>query len=495
VSVPGPSDWTSSRRAATWANVAVQAVLLLALLVVANLIARKSPKRFDMTSRRSFALSNLSEDTLRNLTNDIEIWINPSLYQMGSDKSLTVAVQRTEDLLEEIGKRTPKITVRRLNAEDRADFARFRQHWTVMSPAALYLLATRGSGMTNKKVIEIQQMYDGNPVTGEVTSFRGEPALIGAIRDLVGGAKHVVYESEGHSEFVSGDKSSMAMLKHFLTTNEGVEIKRVALIDVKRVPDECEVLMILGPAQPFQEHELQVLRDYIERGGSLLVAVRPRVRTGLEKMLAEYSVVVGDNLVFDPQQYKPPSQTYLVVRDFNMHDVNRNMVNLNFLMPDACTIDPVERKDSNWKITPLAMAGPNSWEETGETGPGVRPKRDGEERGGNMKLIVAVEKKVKSPLTPRHEKAKIDVWGSVTPFTDGVLYANGRPQELQIQYVINHFRWLMDRPLMDIEQSNIPVRPLQLDEGQLSRLFWIVVIGFPGFGVSLGLLAWFVRRK
>jgi hypothetical protein len=29
----------------------------------------------------------------------------------------------------------------------------------------------------------------------------------------------------------------------------------------------------------------------------------------------------------------------------------------------------------------------------------------------------------------------------------------------------------------------------------LDRLRWIVVFGFPGFGISLGILAWFLRRK
>lgn len=489
---PRPGDWTPQRRAIAWLNVVLQAVFLLGFLIVVNLLARQSPKRLDMTSRRSFHLSSVSEDVLKTLAFDVEIWVNPELYHLADDKSLSVAMTRTLDLLDEITRRTSRVTVKKLNAEDQADFARFRKHWTTTSPATLYMLATLGTGRTNTKIVEIQQIYDGNTVTGEVTSFKGESSLIGALRELGGGVKRVVYESEGHQEFLTADKSQMAVLRYYLTTQEGIDLRRIALIDFQGVPADCELLIILGPAQPFQPHEIDILRDYLERGGKVLVAVRPRVRTGIEKLLEEYSVLVGDNIVMDAQQFKPPSQSGLIVRDFNVHDVNRNMVNLGYYLPDCCTVDPLIRKDPYWKIAALAMAGEYSWEEKGETGPGSRPRRDGDERGGNMKLITAVERQFKGDDKKR---MKLDVWGSVSPFTDTVLRSGNRPQEVQVQYLVNHFRWLLDKDIMDLKPETFPVRPLLLKDDQLSRLNWVVFAGFPAFGLALGFLAWFVRRK
>ena len=48
----GPSDWTARRRAIAWVNIVLQAAIVLSLLVVVNLIARRSPRRYDMTSRQ-----------------------------------------------------------------------------------------------------------------------------------------------------------------------------------------------------------------------------------------------------------------------------------------------------------------------------------------------------------------------------------------------------------------------------------------------------------
>jgi hypothetical protein len=488
---PRPSDWTAQRRAAAWLNLVLQAVILLALLVVVNLIARRSAKRIDVTAQQTFHLSDATEDALRALPYDIQIWINPLRYEMSNDQSLQVAVLRTQNLLEEFSLRTKRIRVKTISPDDKDEMLEFRRHWSTMSPATLYFLATLGTGKTNKKAIEIQQLYEGNSVTGEVTAFRGEAMLVAAIRELAGAVKHMVCESEGHQEYVTGDKSTFGALHRTLTVNEGIEFVRIPLNECKTVPVACELLMIMGPAQPFNAHEIEVIRDYIERGGSLLVAVRPKVRTGIEKLLEEYSVVVGDNVVHDPQQFVGAKMSNLIIRDFNIHDINRSMVNLQFALPDCCTVDPVARKDAEWRITPLAMAGPHSWEKKGELSSGVRSKPEGDERIGNMKLIVVVEKPASHKLDDRHARSKLDVWGSVAPFTNGVLLSS----EIQMEYVVNHFRWLTDRVLLDIKPENIRQKPLQLEESQLSQLSWIVLVGFPGFGLALGILAWYVRRK
>jgi ABC-type uncharacterized transport system involved in gliding motility auxiliary subunit len=244
----------------------------------------------------------------------------------------------------------------------------------------------------------------------------------------------------------------------------------------------------MGPATPFDDHELAVVRDYIERGGNLLVAVRPRKRTGLEKLLEEYSVKVGDNIIYDSADYFPPLMTNLSVSDFAMHDVNRSMVNLKFFMPECCTVEPVERRDPTWRIMPLARTGPNAWESQMMPGPDVRPMRKKDDRGGPLSLIVAVDKPAK--VDPEHKRAKLDVWGSALIFTNESLRS-----QMQLEYVINHFRWLMDRSLLNIEKERISVKPLVLTEEQIAQLKWVVLLGFPLFGVALGLLAWFVRRK
>ncbi len=491
------AQWDRRKRTLAWVHNGIQVAVLLGLLVMANLLAQKFPKRWDVTASRKYAVSAMAEDLLKNLKYDVEIWVNSEMYATGEDKALPNGVAVTKEMLEEFKRRSDHVKVYDYVGENTPRFDVFRKHWSVVTPAAMFVLAHLDGNRTNQKQIDIPDLYQGSALTGEISMYKGEPVLVQAIRELGGNMKRIVYESEGHREVVSADVRRMGTLTKFLTLNEGIELRRLPLADYKTVPIDCDLLMIMAPEQPFSEHELEVLKEYIERGGSLLVTILPKKRTGLEKLLEEYHIKVGDNIVIDPQQFNPPSQASLWVVDFNVHPVNRNMTNVQFLMPQSCTVDPIPKKDKDWLITPLAMAGPGSWEEKGDLGPGSRPKPDSDERVGNMKLIVVVEKAAKYPMEPKekHKMARIVVWGSALPFTNDVLKSPYHFQSVQGQYVVNHFRWLMDRQLLDLPAKPMAIKPLVMSGEAQSNLRWVIMGGFPVFAVLLGVLAWFLRRK
>ena len=495
MSAPADHRWSGHKRRLAWIHLGVQIVVLLALLIMLNLLAQKFPRRWDVTSRQNYGLSTMAEDLLRNLKYDVDIWINYDTLGTGEDKSLPNALQITKEMLEEFSRRTTHLRVHPVygNATPKLDV--FQKHFSAVTPVTLFVLAQFEGGRVNKKTIDVQDLYQGNANTGEVSVYKGEPVVVQAIRDLGGVNKRIVYESEGHREIVTGNVREMGTLSNFLRLNEGIEFRRLPLAEYKVIPVDCDLLMILAPDQPFLEHELEVIKEYLERGGSLLVAMRPKVRTGLEKFLEDYNVKVGENIVLDPQLFNPPRKSDLYVVDFNIHPINRNMANVHFMLPQCCTIDPMPRRDNSWTITPLAQAGPNSWEEKGDPSPAANPKPDADERVGNMKLILAVEKPATHPMDDKHKTTKVVVWGSVLPFTNQVLRSPIAFQDIQGQYVVNHFRWLMDRQLLEIEPKKMAVRPLAMSGEALAQLGWAIHFGFPAFGLGLGLLAWYLRRK
>ncbi len=495
MSAPGSPDWGRKGRAAAWLNVAVQSLLLLGLVAVVGLIARRSPSRIDLTASRAYALSRTTEDLLRGIDFDLTIWLNKNFYGEVNDKSLAVAIERTDGLLEEFGKRNPRIRIQRMAGPVGPD-ALHRQHWSTVSPSTVYLLSVDpAKGRANKKAVEIYQLYEGNAMTGELHHYRGEPVLAQSIRELAGGVKRIVYETEGHQELLTADAQALGGLRQLLSANEGIEFRRLATAEYKAVPPDCQVLLIMAPAQPFPAEEAQLVRDYLERGGSLLVAVRPRVKSGLEDLLEQYGVRALDGIVHDPERYLGGRMSNLLVKDFNRHEVNRGMANLGFLMPETAALEPIEKGDPRWKITPLAMSGPRSWLETGDAGPRATPRPDPGERKGDLKLIVAVEAPAPRPQDERHRSCKVSAWGSPSPFLNQVLFPQGGVQEVQYNYLVNHFRWLADRELMEIGHDPVSVKPLDLSPAALVQLRWVVLGGFPAFGILLGILAWFLRRK
>jgi ABC-type uncharacterized transport system involved in gliding motility auxiliary subunit len=56
-------------------------------------------------------------------------------------------------------------------------------------------------------------------------------------------------------------------------------------------------LIIAGPKQNFLESEVRALQDYLKQGGSLILAVEPQVRIGLDGLMAEMKIKLQDNFV------------------------------------------------------------------------------------------------------------------------------------------------------------------------------------------------------
>src|SRR5436190_9609151 len=327
---------------------------------------------------------------------------------------------RTQLLLQEFRRRTDHVKVYTLRDQSTPALDVFRKKFSVMPPETLFILADLGNGRQNQRQVDITELYEGNPTTGELSVYKGEPIMVHVLQDLGGAAKRIVYESEGHRETLTADPKAMGLIANFLKINEGVEFRRLPLADYKIIPIDCELLMIMAPEQPFQEAELDTIRDFIERGGSLLVTIRPKVKTGLERLLEDYGVKVESNIVCDPVQFIPPYITNLRLIDFNNHPVNRGMSNIGFEFPSSCEVEAIPKKDRDFTITPLAMASASSWGEKGDITPGNPPKQDADELGNNKKVIVVVEKNV-TRKDARRKTAKIDVWGSSLPFTNSVL--------------------------------------------------------------------------
>lgn len=490
--------WGSRGRAWAWVHFWLQIFFLLVFLVLVNLLVGKAGGRFDLTSRRSFGLDPVTEDALRRLDYDLEVWLTPWEFALntGDDKSLRLAWARTFDLLEEFRKRTARVKVTYINPLDRGEAARLMRHWPQVLPNTVYLLATHGPDRVNKKTIDLMQVYEGDPKTGTIVAYRGEAVLLQALRELAVSTKRVVFETFGHKEIMTEDPRSMSLLVQRLTLHEGIEFRRLDTAGNMKVPEEASMVVVLGPAAAFQPAEVEILREYVERGGSLFVALRSRVKSGLEKLLEDYGIKVNPAaIVHDPLDCIPPRLSHLRVRRFNDHPVNRVMAGAYLTMADCCPVEPIE-KGTGWKTVPLAQSGPESWGEKGPLGPDDRPRPDEDERRGPQNLIVAVEKSLPASggeASPR--KAKLVVWGSVHPLTNSGLSPGGHVNSFQLHYVVNTFRWLMERETLEVGAHPVRIDPLQMSPRELDQVWWISSVGFPLVGVILGVLAFFFRRK
>ena len=221
----------------------------------------------------------------------------------------------------------------------------------------------------------------------------------------------------------------------------------------------------------------------------MLLAVHPRVRTGLDELLAAEGVSLGENVVLAERNFLQRKE-YVVVRDFNAHEINQGMGGLSLVVPNACTVDPIELGKPAHKVVPLVMTPADAWAETGAVGGNAPMRLDPGERSGDLKLMVAVERPAPRPKDTRHQKARLVVLGGVDILANSFL-----SNEIQLGYVINMIRWLVDRQLMDLPHEEVRIRATDISPAALDRAWWITVVAFPAFGLVLGIVAWLMRRS
>jgi hypothetical protein len=117
------------------------------------------------------------------------------------------------------------------------------------------------------------------------------------------------------------------------------------------------------------------------------------------------------------------------------------MSNVFFELPQTCTVEAIAKKDGTSRSR-RHMAGLNS---RGGRRARSRPVTLAEGRrralSGDMKVITISEKNVRR-ADAKHKTAKIDVWA---PYCRSPTASRPAQFSVQGQYVVNHFRWLMER--------------------------------------------------
>ena len=89
--------------------------------------------------------------------------------------------------------------------------------------------------------------------------------------------------------------SPISVLKTFIE-NENIKLQELNLFNVDAIPAEMKTIMIVGPQYDFSDREMQLLRDFWNKQGRILLLLDPSAKTPkLDAFLAELGVRVNDD--------------------------------------------------------------------------------------------------------------------------------------------------------------------------------------------------------
>lgn len=147
-----------------------------------------------------------------------------------------------------------------------------------------------------QKEIKVERWAFTKTSSAGVPKWLGESVIASGIYELVF-QKYKAYTTGGHGERSFND-DFRELRGALVTQNIDVETTPLNLATTPKVPDDCELLFILGPTAPFTPEEAEAVTRWLDQGKTMVFTVdmmEDRSPTGLEALLEKFGVATRSN--------------------------------------------------------------------------------------------------------------------------------------------------------------------------------------------------------
>ena len=347
--------------------------------------------------------------------------------------------------------------------------------------------AAKDAGITGDGKI-LLQMGDQK----EIVAGASESEILKGMLRLLNPGNNVVYFLTGHGErdIEQAGETSMTRAKSTLES-KNYTVKTLNLLSENKIPDDASLIVIAGPAKPVSQDEVNLLKDYLDKGGSLMVMEDPSALTQfgdesdpLADMLSkDWGITYNNDVVID---LNSPQPTTAVAAYYDTsHPVTVNMNNLVAYFPFTRSLN-VSATVEGVTTTPLVQTNERSWGETDfeSLKTGAQVGFDQGEAQGPLTLVVAGENST--------TKGRVVAFGTSSFAVDQIFdaYGNG-------DMFVNSVDW-------SAEQENLtnitPKTPTERTFKVPGQFQWIaILLGsvfiIPGLVVLGGVSTWLTRRR
>ena len=453
---------------------ALAGLLGLALLVGFNVLAAKQDWRWDATKTKRYSLAPETVGALENL--DAEV-VAAAFYRPEE----RVQVQ---DLLDRFRQKSDKFSYEFVDP-DRA--ALRAKEYQVTQTGTVVLL----SGDKQEKLV-----------------FPDEEKLINGVIRVTNPYRAKLYFVQGHGEVdpAAGDERSAGQLTAVLK-EQGADIEPLTLARQEAVPDDADVLFILGPQKDFLEHEIEVLQRYWDNGGRVFIALSAENRTNMDDWLKNTGLKRLDGFVLDPvSKLIVGDPVAPLVQDYGPSPITSDF-GLMTIFPTAAALSAITPEQQGENPPPLAgylgRSTEQSWLETDVDGlrasgtavfdenadvPGplwiaAVYQGDAADQAGSQDAQAAPKKK--------RETRRAVVFADQDFLTDQYVGLSGN-----MDLARNSANWLMEREgLITVSKPEAANVFLMLSVPARMLVSWTPLLFIPGLCLALAIFVGLGRRR
>lgn len=452
----------------------VLTAIVLAILVVVNVFAGALPSsatQYDISSTKLYSITSNTKVVVNALKEDVTIyWV----VQNGKEDDVI------EKLLDKYDALSDHIKVVKKNPDI---YPTFTQKYTSDEAANNSLVVESGDRNCYIAYSDIYvssgSMYTGN----SSTSFDGEGAITSAIDYVVNSEQPKMYILNGHGEGELSTTFSNQLSK------ENIETEEFSLLTSDAIPDDADFVLINAPASDISEEEKNMLEDYFENGGKLLVMAGP-VESGdlpnLYSLLSDYGVKSADGVVVDTDHDHYAFQApYILMPTIESSDITDPLLDENYyaIVPIARGLE-VGNTDKNVTVTSLLTTSDEAYSKVAGYNLTTYDKEDGD-TDGPFALGVDVA---------QDENDGQMIWFSSSYLVDDTYnsYSSGANLDL----VMNSISSLVgQRDAVSIRSKSLQYNYLTISDS-VSSILKLVMIGvFPIVYLVIGIVVVVKRRR
>ncbi|MCY4399038.1 MAG: Gldg family protein [Gemmatimonadetes bacterium] len=255
-----------------------------------------------------------------------------------------------------------------------------------------------------------------------------------------------------------------------------------------RIPDDAAMVMILGPQRSFLEAEKNAIREYLDRGGSLLVALEPGTDFRLEEFRDRLGVDHDPSMTVDDEVHVTVTNTisdrqWIITNRFSTHPsvttASRRGVNQGIVMIGPGRIRVAE--DVEGLRTTLTI---NSYRSSYlDLNGNFRFDEDTEVRESHG-LAAAIER------VGDTASMRALVYADAQIFEDAILTSS----QLQASLVGDGIRWLGQEEAFSGEVVSEEDVPIVHTRSENVVWFYAIIFGAPALVLGLGVANLYGRR-
>jgi len=350
------------RRITFGANVALSIVLMLALVVMANWLAKKYPKRYDFVQTSNlYKLSEKTKNILKDLNTDVEFYVfgNPQ------DSELYPKIIRLIKAYQSVSSHIKLDEVDPIRDIEKQRM--LSSSFAVGEPDTVVIkIGDKKKLLTEMNMADFK--FRHNDYTGgqikDLKQFKAEQAFTSAIIELLNprkvNAKFTV--KHGEKNIFGYQDNGFSEVKNYLLT-DNITASPLELISLKEITN-CDVLVIAGPTRKFLPHELNLIRHYLNTGGKAMIMLDPDAETGIESLLNEYNVKIGNDIVVDPERQIPSSSPMeLIIGLYANHPIAKSLKTFT-IFPIARSVSVLNPDNEAYRARELCITSSRGWGET-----------------------------------------------------------------------------------------------------------------------------------